>query len=152
MTYHYNITRNRSLKGARLWTDRIFLSLLLLTALVIVYYNSTELNSMIAVSCIALFAAAAMLMTRRQKMPFVEIANGTLSYFDAGTGEMTSVPVQDITHVSTRFCELNVHTANHTHSLNLDLIRSEKARWEIKEMIREMTRTPQYRRELGVES
>lgn len=95
---------------------------------------------MIAVSCIVLFAAIAIVLTRRQKMPFVEIANGTFSYFDAGKGEMVSVPVQDITHISTRFCELNVHTAEHTHSLNLDLIRSEKARWEIKEMIREMTR------------
>ncbi len=140
MTYHYNITRNRSLKGARLWTDRIFLSLLLLTTLVIAYYNSTELNLMIAVCCIIVFAGAAILITRRQKVPFVEIADGTLSYFDTGKGEMISVPVHDITHISTRFCELNVHTAEHTHSLNLDLIRSERARWEIKEMIREMTR------------
>ncbi|MEJ7694205.1 hypothetical protein [Daejeonella sp.] len=140
MTYHYNITRNRSLKGARLWTDRIFLSLLLLSTFVIAYYNSTELNLMIAISCIVLFAVIALFITRRHKVTFVEIADGTLSYFDTAKGEMVSVPVQDITHISTRFCELNVHTAENTHSLNLDLIRSEKARWEVKEMIREMTR------------
>lgn len=140
MTYHYNITRNRSLKGARLWTDRIFLSLLILTTLVVAYYNSTELNITIALSCIGLFAGIALLFLRRHKVPFVEINNGTFSYFDTGKGEMVSVPVQDITHISTRFCELNVHTAENTHSLNLDLIRSEKARWEIKEMIREMAR------------
>ncbi len=146
MTYHYNITRNRSMKGARLWTDRIFLSLLLLTTFVIAYFNSTELNLMVAVSCVVVFAVIALLITKRQKMPFVEISNGTLSYFDTGRGEMVSVPVQDITHISTRFCELNVHTSDTIHSVNLDLIRSEKARWEIKEMIREMTRrAPEFR-------
>ncbi|SKB63564.1 hypothetical protein [Daejeonella lutea] len=149
MTYHYNITKNRASKGARLLTDRIFLSLLLLTTLVITYYNTSEENLLIALTCIVLFAAGALVLSRRQKIPFVEISNGTMTYFDTVKGELISLPVNDITHISTRFCELNVHTANNVHSLNLDLIRSEKARWEIKEMIREMTRSPQ--RELRIE-
>ncbi len=91
---------------------------------------------MVAVLSIVVFSAMALLVKRRHKVPFVEIAEGTLSYFDTGKGEMVSVPIEEITHISTRFCELNVHTAENIHSLNLDLIRSEKARWEIKEMIR----------------
>lgn len=150
MTYHYNITRNRASKGARLWTDRIFLSLLLLTTFVIAWFNATELNLTIGAICMILFAVAALFIMRRQKVPFVEIANGTLSYFDTTRGEMVSIPVHDITHISTRFCELNVHTADNIHSVNLDLIRSEKARWEIKEMIREMTKGSQ--RGLGMET
>ena len=145
MTYHYNITRYRSVKDARLWTDRIFLSLLLLATLVIAFYNATPLNLTIAVVCI-IFLAAVMLITRRHKVPFVEIVNGNISYFDSGKGEMVTVPVHDITHISTRFNQLNVHTAENIHSLNLGLIRNEKARWEIKEMIREMARrAPEYK-------
>ena len=145
MTYHYNITRYRSLKDARLWTDRIFLSLLLLTTAVITFYNSTVLNLIIGIVFIMLLAIV-MLVTRRHKVPFVEIVDSTLNYFDTNKGEMVSVQVHEITHISTRFCQLDVHTAENIHSLNLGLVRNEKTRWEIKEMIREMARrAPEYK-------
>jgi hypothetical protein len=89
--------------------------------------------------------AIIMLVTRRHKVPFVEIVDGTISYFDSSRGEMVSVQVHEITHISTRFCQLDVHTAENIHSLNLGLVRNEKTRWEIKEMIREMARrAPEY--------
>lgn len=144
MTYYYNTTRYRSVKNTRLWTDRIFLSVLLLTALTIGFYNSTTINLIIAATCMLFLTALIMLITRRHKVPFVEIADGTLSYFDTAKTQMVSVNVHDITHISTRFCQLDIHTEENTHSLNLGLIRNEKTRWEIKEMIREMARRARY--------
>jgi hypothetical protein len=145
MTYYYNIKRSSSSKNSRLWTDRIFLSVLLLFTSVIAIYNAPSQYLITGVSGAAVLIAVVMLVTRRPKVPFVEIADGTLRYFDTEKGEMISVHVDEITHISTRFCELNIHTPEHTHKLNLDLIRSEKTRWEIKEMIRDIARrAPQY--------
>ena len=140
MTYHHNIRQYRPLKSARLWTDRIFLSLLLLTASATAIYNLSGLNLLFALPVLVVIAALAMLVSSRQKVSFIEITDGTLSYLDTSRGEMVSVPVHDITHISTRFCQLNVHTADCIHTLNLDIVRNEKTRWEIKEMIREIAR------------
>ena len=139
MTYQYNITRYRANSNARLWTDRIFLSLLIVNTLVIVFYNTTTLALIIA-SGIIVVGTIVTLLTRRHKVRFVEINDGNLDYFDSGKGEMVSVSLHDITHISTKFCELKLHTNESIHTLNLGLIRNEKARWEIKEVIREMAR------------
>ena len=145
MTYHYNITKYRSLKDTRLWTDRIFLSTMILTTIAILYYNSSAFNILFALPLIVI-TSIIMLMNSRQKVLFVDITDGTLSFLDTGKGEMVSVPIHDITHISTKFCQLNVHTLESTHSLNLGLIRNEKTRWEIKEMIRKIARqAPEYR-------
>lgn len=140
MTYHHNITQYRPLKSVRLWTDRILLSILLITASAIALYNLSGLNLLIALPVLLAIAALPMLVGSRQKVSFIDITDGTLSYLDTNSGEMVSVPVHNITHISTRFCQLNVHTADCTHTLNLGLIRNEKTRWEIKEMIKEIAK------------
>ena len=143
MTYHHNITQYRSLKNNRLWTDRIFLSLMLLSTSAIAFYNSDEINVLYALPILAVITAVIMVIGSRRKVSFVEITDGTLSYLDTGKGEMVSVPVHEITHISTRFCQLNVHTTECIHTLNLDMVRNEKTRWEIKEMIREIAKQGQ---------
>lgn len=142
MTYQYNITHYRaSNNDARLWMySKVFLSLLFLDTLANAFYTSTVLSLIIVILSIIFLAIIVKLISRRHKVPFVEIVNKTLNYFDPEKGEMVSVPAKDITHISTRFCELNVHTHENIHSLNLGLIRNAKTRWEIKEMIREMAR------------
>ncbi|WP_411275032.1 hypothetical protein [Daejeonella sp.] len=140
MTYHHNITQYRSLRNTRLWTERIFLSLLILSTSAIAWYNSTALNLYYALPGLVFIIVIAMLVIRRRRISFIDITDGTLSYLDTDKGEMVSVPVHDITHISTRFCQLNVHTSECIHTLNLDMVRNEKTRWEIKEMIRQSAR------------
>lgn len=140
MTYHHNITQYRPLKSVRFWTDRVFLSILLVTASAIALYTISGLNLLFALPVLSAIGALAMLVSSRQKVSFIDITDGTLSYLNTGSGEMVSVPVHEITHTSTRFCQLNVHTADCIHILNLDLVRNEKTRWEIKEIIKEVAR------------
>jgi len=109
---------------------------MILVIIVAAVYSKTGLNRAIAMSGIIFLAAIVTFITRRQKVPFIEILDGTLTYFDNNKGAMVSIPVGEITHVSSRFCELLLHTADQIHCLNLDLVRSEKSRWEIKDMIR----------------
>ena len=143
MTYHHNITPHPSLKNTKIWMDRIILSLLLLSTIVAAFYNSAEFNLFFTMPALALIIVLAVLVNRRHKISFVDIKDGTLSYLNTDNGKMVSVPVHDITHISTRFCQLNVHTAEGIHTLNLDMVRNEKTRWEIKEMIREIARQGQ---------
>ncbi len=143
MTYHHNIPPHPSLKNTKIWMDRIIISFLLLSTIVAAFYNSAELNLLFTLPALALIIVLAVLVNRRHKISFVEITDGTLSYLNTEKGEMVSVPVHEITHISTRFCQLNVHTAEEIHTLNLDMVRNEKTRWEIKEMIREIARQGQ---------
>ncbi|WP_026898690.1 hypothetical protein [Daejeonella oryzae] len=144
MTYQLDISHYRSSNNdARLWMfAKIFLSLLFLNTLgVAFYFNFPALSLLNVILGLVFLAVMIKLISKRIKVPFVQIAGGTLKYFNPREGEMISVSAKDITHISTRFCELKVHTEESVHSLNLGLIRNEKTRWEIKEMIREMART-----------
>ena len=144
MTYQLHITHYRSSNNdARLWVySKISLSLLFLNTLgVAFFFTSAALSLLNVVLSIILLVVVVKLIIKRLRVPFVQIADGTLNYFNPQNGEMVSVQAKDITHISTRFCELKIHTNENIHSLNLGLIRNEKARWEIKEMIREMVRT-----------
>lgn len=78
------------------------------------------------------------LIRKRIKMPFIEITDGTLNYFDTETEEIVAVCAKDITHITTKLCELRIHTNEQVHLVNLKVIRNEKTRWEIKEEIRKM--------------
>lgn len=139
MTYQSKIRYRYSNKNVHVWMyAKIFLPLIFLNILAIAFYTSTVLSIIIVILSIIFFAIIVKLISRRHKVPFVEIVNDTLNYFDPEKGEVVSVPAKDITHISTRFCELNVHTHENIHSLNLGLIRNAKTRWEIKEMIRKM--------------
>lgn len=143
MTYQLDITHYRSSNNdARLWKySKIFLSFLFLSTLTVAFYFTFPALSLLNVALGLVFLAGLIkISSKRLRVPFVQIADGTLNYFDPAKGEMISVSAKDITNISTRFCELHVHTHDTIHSLNLGLIRNEKTRWEIKEMIREMAR------------
>lgn len=144
MTYQLHIMHYRSSNNdACLWVySKIFLSLLFLNTLGAAFYFTSAALSLLNVILSSIFLVAVVkLISKRFRVPFVQIADGTLNYFNPQKGEMVSVQAKDITHISTRFCELKIHTNEKIHSLNLGLIRNEKNRWEIKEMIREMVRT-----------
>ncbi len=140
MTYHYNIMQYRSSKDARLLTDRLVLTILFLCISALILNNPGEYKPTYALPALALITGVAMYMRGRRMVSFLEITDGTLSYLDTEKGEMITIPVNDITFISTRFCRLNVHTSDGIHALNLDLIRKEQTRWEIKEIIRGIAR------------
>jgi hypothetical protein len=152
MTYQLDITHYRSsTNDARLWMySKIFLSLLFLSTLAVAFYFTFPALSLLNVALGLVFLAGLIKIgSKRLRVPFVQIADGTLNYFDPAKGEMISVCAKEITHISTRFCELQVHTHDTIHSLNLGLIRNEQTRWEIKEMIREMARSSSFQLAVG---
>ena len=141
MTYkleirHYHANSN----DARYAT--IFLSLLFLNTLGVALNVTQPLLSMVNMILGVVFLIV--LLTRilkRSKVPFLIIHDNSLEYFCQDAGLIISIPAMEITKITTKFSELNIHTDNREHSLNLGLIRQHKIRWEIKEMIREMVRT-----------
>ncbi|MEO8794618.1 MAG: hypothetical protein ABI390_04070 [Daejeonella sp.] len=144
MTYQLHITHYRSSNNdARFWMyAKIFLSLLFLNTLAVAFFF--EFPALSLLNCIlgiAFLVVLGKMSSTRLRVPFVQIADGILNYFNPEEGIMVSVPAKEITSISTRFCELKVHTNEGVHSLNLGLVRKEQTRWEIKEMIREMART-----------
>jgi len=143
MTYQLHITHYRSdSNDARLLMySTIFLSLLFLNTLGVAFnITMPQLSLVNLVLGIVFLIALATQINKRLKVPFVNIHDNTLEYFSPEDGEIISIPSMDITKVTTRFNELNIHTSERIHSLNLGLIRQEQTRWEIKEMIRRMAR------------
>jgi hypothetical protein len=143
MTYQLNITHYRSdSNDARLLMySMIFLSLLFLNTLGVAFdVTVPQLSLVNLVLGVVFLIALATQINKRSKVPFVNIHDNTLEYFNPEEGDIISIPSMDITKITTRFNELNIHTDNRIHSLNLALIRQEQTRWEIKEMIRRMAR------------
>jgi hypothetical protein len=87
-----------------------------------------------------LLFAIGFLVTRFKGKPlnFVKIEENNLQYYCPVKKELVVIPVQDITNITSRFCELQIHTTNRTHCLNLNQIKQEQQRWEIKEMIKKL--------------
>lgn len=143
MTYQLHITHYRSDSNddRLLMYSTIFLSLLFLNTLGVALDITMPQLSLVnlALGVIFLIALATMI-NKRSKVPFVNIHDDTLEYYSPEEGQIISIPSLDITKVTTRFNELNIHTNERMHSLNLGLIRQEQTRWEIKEMIRQMAR------------
>ncbi|NEU07833.1 hypothetical protein GZH53_05870 [Flavihumibacter sp. R14] len=143
MTYQLHITHYRSdSNDARLLMySTIFLSLLFLNTLGVAFnITMPQLSLVNLVLGIVFLIALATQINKRFKVPFVNIHDNTLEYFSPEEGEIISIPSLEITKITTRFNELNIHTSERVHSLNLGLIRQEQTRWEIKEMIRRMAR------------
>lgn len=144
MTYQLHITHYRSdSNDARLLMySTIFLSLLFLNtlgvALDITMPQVSLLNLVLGVVFLIVLAA---MINKRSRVPFVNIHDDMLEYYNPQEGEIISIPSTEITKITTRFNELNIHTNDRTHSLNLSLVRKEQTRWELKEMIRKMART-----------
>ena len=143
MTYQLNITHYRSdSNDARLLMySMIFLSLLFLNTLGVAFNITVPQLSLVnLVLGLVFLIALASQINKRSKVPFVNIHDNTLEYFNPEEGDIISIPSMEILKITTRFNELNIHTENRVHSLNLGLIRQEQTRWELKEMIRQMAR------------
>ena len=143
MTYQLHITHYRSdSNDARLLMySTIFLSLLFLNTLGVALDITMPQLSLVNLVLGAVFLIGlATVINKRSKVPFVNIHDDTLEYFSPENEQIISIPSMEITKVTTRFNELNIHTSDRMHSLNLGLIRQEQTRWELKETIRRMAR------------
>ncbi|HQT22299.1 MAG: hypothetical protein B7X86_02935 [Sphingobacteriales bacterium 17-39-43] len=139
MTYQHKISLHRSLNGeiANSKFAIVLLSILLLNAITVTFYfYSLTLFSLSLFLSIIFFILLLRQLRKTHKVSFIEISNKTLNYFDTDSEEIVKVMAQDITHISTKLCELRIHTNERVHLVNLNVIRNDKKRWEIKEKIR----------------
>ncbi|MFA6945639.1 MAG: hypothetical protein WC220_07010 [Pedobacter sp.] len=139
MTYQHYISHNRSLNsGIPYWKlSSAILSILLLNTIGVAYYFDSELLILLNLTISLVFLLFIFsYLHKSQKVPLIDISNRTLNYFDTESEKIVKVSAHDITHISTKFCELRVHTNERIHIVNLKVVRNEKKRWEIKEKIR----------------
>lgn len=141
MTNQLNVNyRNVNANLNKLWLfSIIFLSVLVFITL---FSSITILSASFYLSNIALcllFVIVVLIVkSKNRQVAFVKIEEDNLQYFCPIKKEVVVIPVQEIINITTRFCELQIHTSNRTHCLNLDKIKQEQQRWEIKEMIRKL--------------
>ena len=143
MPYQLNITRYRSQPNDKnLWITAAVLGVLLLLNTVCIFLDIT--SSGFSTANIALGAAIVWIIwelsNRKQKITLVKINGDSIEYFSTDAEEMITIPAEEIVKVSTRFCELRIHTEYDVHSINMSMIPKEQTRWEIKEMIRIVAR------------
>lgn len=141
MTNQLDLTyQNNTLNLNRLWLySKISLGFLLA---VTIFSSVVEVSPVLNISNIALcmlFLLTLILVKLRKKQaPLIKIEDHALHYFCPVKKELVIIPAHEITQVTSRFCELQIHTQQHTHCLNLKMIKQERNRWEIKEMIRKL--------------
>ncbi len=142
MTNQLNITHQSSnVNWTRFWLfSKLFLSFLIITTIF------SSLNYVISAFLILnillglLFMAAIFFIKfKTKKTEFVKITENKLQYFCQVKKEVILIPINEITNVRSHFCELEIHTYNRTYCINLNPIKEEKQRWEIKEMIKRVT-------------
>ena len=141
MTYQIHIRHYRSSNNdAKLWVySLILVSSVFLNTLGIIFYSYSDALTLANILFSFIILGLAIIhFLKRYIVPFVEIFDGTLNYWDSEKNEMVAVYAKDITHISSKLCELKLHTPEQIHSVNLKMIRNQKTRWEIKEKIREM--------------
>lgn len=139
MTYQLHINYYRSSGNDKsYWMySKVFLSLLFLDTLAVTFYFYSLTLILVNVCFgLAFLSILLMIIRKRLRMPFIEITEESLNYFDTENEEIVKVCAKDITHISTRLCELRIHTNEQVHLVNLKVIRNEQTRWEIKEKIR----------------
>ena len=141
MIYQLHIRHYRSSNNdGSLWLySMIFLSLLLLNTVGVAFYYFSDALILLNV----LLSAAFLWLTiahfiKRNRLPFIEISEGSLNYWDQTKEKIVSVSAKDITQISTKLCQLKLHTPDQIHVVNLNLIKKEQTRWEIKENVRKM--------------
>lgn len=139
MTYQHYISLHRPLNSEIAYSKftMVFLSILVFNAVTVTFYFYSFVLISLSLFLSTIFFILLLRQFRRtQKVSFIEISDKTLNYFDTETEEIVKVAAQDITHISTKLCELRVHTNERVHLVNLNVVRNEKKRWEIKEKIR----------------
>lgn len=145
MTYQHKISLHRPINSeiANSKFAIVLLSIILLNAITVTFYfYSLTLFSLSLFLSIIFFILLLRQLRKTHKVSFIEISNKTLNYFDTDSEEIVKVAAQDITHISTKLCELRIHTNERVHLVNLNVIRNEKKRWEIKEKIRTLCNEP----------
>lgn len=62
-------------------------------------------------------------------------------YFSNEEAKLISIQAEEISKITTAFCQLQVHTRdNNIHLINMEPIKKEKTRWEVKEMIKQLAK------------
>ncbi|RYE27347.1 MAG: hypothetical protein EOP42_19335 [Sphingobacteriaceae bacterium] len=141
MTNQLNISNQNANSG---WTKLWFLSKILLVSLLAVTLLSTvtlkfPLIYVFSFGLVILFLLAFFLLKfNRKQTAIFRTDNQQLRYFCPVKRENVIIPIPEIIKVTSQFCELQIHTCNKTYCLNLNNIKQEKQRWEIKEMVKNL--------------
>ena len=141
MTNQLNISpQNHYLNWAKLWLySKIFLVCLFVSTLLSAVASTSPAVYLVNIAFLMLLLSGLFLLKlKKSQTPFIYVEDGQLHYFCRTKKENISIPVREIVKVTSQFCELQIHTGNHTYCLNLNNIRQEKQRWEIKEMIKKL--------------
>ena len=70
----------------------------------------------------------------------IKVDNRGVEYFSHDEGKLITVHAADIIKITTGFCQLQVHTKDAVHIINMEAIKKEKTRWEVKEMVKQMAK------------
>ena|SRR5579875_196935 len=141
MTNQLNLSNaNAASNWNKLWLiSKIFLSFIIAVTLL---SSVTTVPSAFYISnmmlCLAFLVAVLLVKFKRKQADFVKIENNQVRYFCQVKKEAIVIPINEITKVTTQFCELQIHTSSRTHCLKLNKIKQEQQRWEIKEMMRKL--------------
>ena len=141
MNHQLNLTHQTdALNWNRLWLySKIFLSFLIVITII---SSFAEVPSVFCISNIALgilfIVVLLVLKFKKKQVAFIKFEDNNVYYFCKVKKEAVVIPASEIINVTTRFCELQIHTINQTHCINMDKIKQETQRWEIKEMIRKL--------------
>lgn len=141
MTNQLNLVPTQNtLNWTKLWLfSKIFLSLLIVVTLL---SSVAEMPSVFYISnivlCVLFITAIVLVSLNKKRAPLVKIADNNVYYLCPVTKEAVTIPASEIIKVTTQFCELQIHTSTRTHCLNMDKIKQESQRWEIKEMIKKL--------------
>jgi len=140
MTNQLNLQRNEKSIWAKLWfLSKVFLLSFITIILVAAALAAIPTIYVFSIGVIILFLLAIFGFKRSIKQSVkVKVENQHLKYFCPVKKENIIIPTSEIINVTSQFCELQIHTSNHTYCLNLNSIRQEKQRWEIKEMIKKL--------------
>lgn len=141
MTNQLNLShQNAALNWNKLWLfSKIFLAFLITITLLSSFTVVPSAFYLSNMALCLLFVVGLLLMKfKNQSVPFVKIEDNQVQYFCPVKKELIVIPVNEITNMTTRFCELQIHTSNRTHCINMNKIKQETQRWEIKEMIRKL--------------
>ncbi|HXH99033.1 MAG TPA: hypothetical protein VNI52_02105 [Sphingobacteriaceae bacterium] len=139
MENQVTIARSSTPSQTKFWfiASAVVLILLLNTADSIFNFDA-QIFSMANMAVAGISIIAAIAVCTRKGDILLKIDTNEIEYFDFAKKQMISIHVSDIQGVSTRFGELLLSTSECTHCIDMTMIRDEKTRWEIKEMIRGM--------------
>lgn len=141
MTNQLNLSpQNVNSNWTKLWLfSKILLFSLLATMLFTAIVSAIPTVYFLGFGLMILFLSVFFLLKHHRKPAVnVKVENQQLQYFCPVKKENICIPTSEIVKVTSQFCELQIHTFNRTYCLNLNNIRQEKQRWEIKEMIKKL--------------